>query len=173
VVLPEGRESASTAAGLALMLGATIAWASGSFASARPTLPADPFATTTIQMLVAGLALIAAALAFGEWSDLDAGSFAAGSLAAWAYLVVAGSLIGFSAYVWLLRSAPISLVVTHQYVNPIVAIALGALALNERFSAATAAGAAIIIAAVFATVRTESRQPAAAPMSEPAVDSSG
>jgi drug/metabolite transporter (DMT)-like permease len=172
VILPEGRGSSSTAIGLALMLCATIAWSSGSFASARLTLPSDPFATTTIQMLSAGAALFAVGLAAGEWNDLDAGSFAAGPLAAWVYLVLAGSLLGFSAYVWLLRRAPISLVVTHQYVNPIVAIALGALILDERFSAATAIGAAVIIVSVFATVRIESKSSRRAPRSEPAVDSS-
>jgi drug/metabolite transporter (DMT)-like permease len=172
VILPEGQESGSTALGLAIMLAATIAWSSGSFASSRLTLPADPFVTTTIQMLSAGAVLFAVGLAAGEWEELDTGSLAAGPLTAWAYLVLAGSLLGFSAYVWLLRRAPISLVVTHQYVNPIVAIALGALVLDERFSTATAVGAAVIITSVFATVRIESRARRQAPRGEPAVDSS-
>jgi drug/metabolite transporter (DMT)-like permease len=140
--------------------------------SSRLTLPADPFVTTTIQMLSAGAVLFAVGLAAGEWEELDTGSLAAGPLTAWAYLVLAGSLLGFSAYVWLLRRAPISLVVTHQYVNPIVAIALGALVLDERFSTATAVGAAVIITSVFATVRIESRARRQAPRGEPAVDSS-
>jgi drug/metabolite transporter (DMT)-like permease len=172
VILPEGQESGSTALGLAIMLAATIAWSSGSFVSSRLTLPADPFVTTTIQMLSAGAVLFAVGLAAGEWEELDTGSLAAGPLTAWAYLVLAGSLLGFSAYVWLLRRAPISLVVTHQYVNPIVAIALGALVLDERFSTATAVGAAVIITSVFATVRIESRARRQAPRGEPAVDSS-
>jgi drug/metabolite transporter (DMT)-like permease len=75
-------------------------------------------------------------------------------------------VIGFSAYVWLLGNAPISQVVTHQYVNPLVAIALGALLLDERPSAATLVGAALIIGAVVVTVRSEGRRRAQA--AEPA-----
>ncbi len=81
---------------------------------------------------------------------------------AWVYLVFAGSLIGFTAYAWLLRSAPISLVVTHQYVNPLVAIILGTAFLDERPTPAMLAGAAVVVGAVFVTVRRE-RRPAAPP----------
>ena len=62
----------------------------------------------------------------GEWRDVDASAVSTSSALAWAYLVVAGSLVGFTAFAWLLRHAPISQVVTHQYVNPLVAVALGA-----------------------------------------------
>ena len=65
------------------------------------------------------------ACAFGEYGGARLGHFALDSVLAWAYLVVMGSLVGFTAYAWLLAVAPISLVVTHQYVNPLVAIALG------------------------------------------------
>ena len=70
-----------------------------------------------------------------------------------------GSLIGFTAYAWLLRVAPISLVVTHQYVNPLVAIALGMLFLGERPSPWSLAGAALVLGAVYVTVRREGRAP--------------
>jgi drug/metabolite transporter (DMT)-like permease len=66
-----------------------------------------------------------------------------------------GSLIGFTAYAWLLRVAPISLVVTHQYVNPLVAIALGMLFLGERPSPWSLAGALIVLAAVYVAIRAE------------------
>jgi drug/metabolite transporter (DMT)-like permease len=68
---------------------------------------------------------------------------------------VIGSIVGFSAYAWLLRVAPISLVVTHQYVNPLVAIALGMAFLGERPSAWTLAGAALIIGSVYVAIRAE------------------
>jgi drug/metabolite transporter (DMT)-like permease len=68
---------------------------------------------------------------------------------------VMGSLIGFTAYAWLLRVAPISLVVTHQYVNPLVAIALGMLFLGERPSPWSLAGALIVIGAVYVAIRAE------------------
>jgi drug/metabolite transporter (DMT)-like permease len=79
------------------------------------------------------------------------------SVAAWLYLAVFGSLVGFTAYAWLLRNAPISKVVTHQYVNPLVAIALGALLLNEQLTLAIGIGAALIVGSVFVAVRSENR----------------
>jgi drug/metabolite transporter (DMT)-like permease len=116
-------------------------------------------------MGAAGVFLTGAALAVGESGELDSAAFAADSIVAWAYLVVMGSLVGFTAYAWLLRVAPISLVVTHQYVNPLVAIALGMLFLGERPSPWTMAGALLVIAAVYFVVRAESprkRRPASA-----------
>ena len=95
------------------------------------------------------------ALAFGEYGQIDSGTFALDSVLAWVYLVVMGSLVGFSAYAWLLRVAPISLVVTHQYVNPLVAIALGMAFLGERPSPWALAGAALVIGAVYVAIRAE------------------
>jgi drug/metabolite transporter (DMT)-like permease len=69
--------------------------------------------------------------------------------------MIFGSLVAFSAYAWLMQNAPISTVVTHQYVNPVVAIALGALLLGERLTLPTAVGAAIIVGSVFVAVRQE------------------
>jgi drug/metabolite transporter (DMT)-like permease len=77
------------------------------------------------------------------------------SVVAWLYLGIFGTLVAFTAYTWLLRSAPISKVVTHQYVNPVVAIALGALVLDEQLTLAIAAGAALIVGSVFVAVRSE------------------
>ena len=94
-----------------------------------------------------------------------AAGFTLESIAAWLYLAVFGSLIGFTAYAWLLRNAPISKVVTHQYVNPLVAIALGALLLDEQLTLATGIGAALIVGSVFVAVRQEgstTRLPASA-----------
>jgi drug/metabolite transporter (DMT)-like permease len=119
-------------------------------------LPQDPFVASVYEMAAGGVLLALGSLAFGEWSDLDGGAFAADSVAAWIYLVLAGSLLGFTAYGWLLRSAPISLVVTHQYVNPLVAIGLGVLLLAERPSPLALAGATLVVGAVYVTVRAES-----------------
>jgi drug/metabolite transporter (DMT)-like permease len=157
LVVAPGLGAGSTALGLAIMISASISWSTGSFLSRRLGLPRDPFVATAYEMAAGGVFLIAGALAFGEWRELDAAAFAADSVAAWAYLVVAGSLVGFTAYAWLLRVAPISLVVTHQYVNPLVAIALGMLVLDERPSPAALAGALLVIAAVYIAVRAESR----------------
>ena len=108
-------------------------------------------------MLGGGIVLTVAAVATGELADLDADAFAPGPIAAWAYLAIVGSVLGFTAYVWLLDNAPISQVVTHQYVNPLVAVALGALLLDERPGPATLLGAALIVGAVVVTARREGR----------------
>lgn len=165
VVGPGGLGGGSVAVGLLVMLAASISWSRGSFVSRRLTLPSDPFVATVYEMLGGGLVLVVAALAAGEASDLGREAFQPGPVAAWAYLAVMGSVVGFSAYVWLLGNAPISQVVTHQYVNPLVAVALGAVVLGERPGLATLAGAALIVGAVVVTVRRES---AAAAEREPA-----
>jgi drug/metabolite transporter (DMT)-like permease len=108
-------------------------------------------------MLGGGTVLVLAGLLAGEGGQLDGEALQPGPIAAWAYLAIVGSVVGFSAYAWLLRNAPISQVVTHQYVNPLVAVALGALLLGERPGPATLAGAALIIGAVAVTARHEGR----------------
>ncbi len=155
LVVAPGLGAGSTAIGLAIMISASISWSIGSFFTGRLGMPSDPFVAAVYEMLAGGAFLTAGAIVLGEWRDLDAAAFAADSVAAWVYLVVVGSIIGFTAYAWLLRVAPISLVVTHQYVNPLVAIALGVVLLAERPSPWTLAGAMLIIGAVYAAVRAE------------------
>ena len=155
LVVAPGLGDGTTALGLAVMIGATVSWTTGSFLSKRLSLPSDPFVATAWEMGLGGAFLIVGAAVFGEIGGLGSSSFAVDSLLAWAYLVVVGSLVGFSAYAWLLRVAPISLVVTHQYVNPLVAITLGATFLGERPTPAMLVGAAIVVGAVFVTVRRE------------------
>lgn len=160
LVVGPGLGSGSTALFLVLMVGGTLSWSTGSFLSRRLSLPRDALVAAVYEMAAGGALLAAAALALGEWGELDRAAFALDSLAAWAYLVVAGSLVGFTAYGWLLRVAPISLVVTHQYVNPLVAIALGMLLLGERPSPWALAGAALVVASVYVAVRAESARAA-------------
>lgn len=157
VVGPGGLDGGSVAVGLAVMLAASLAWSGGSFISRRLSLPADPFVATVYEMLGGGLVLVTAGLVAGEGDRLGTDAFQAGPLVAWAYLAIVGSVVGFSAYVWLLRNAPISQVVTHQYVDPLVPVALGALLLGERPGAATLAGAALIVGAVVVTAHHEGR----------------
>jgi drug/metabolite transporter (DMT)-like permease len=172
LVVAPGLGAGSTALGLAIMISASISWSTGSFFSRRLGLPGNPFVATVYEMLAGGALLSLGALVFGEWRELDSAAFAADSVAAWAYLVVAGSLVGFTAYAWLLRVAPISLVVTHQYVNPIVAVALGMLLLGERPNPASLVGALLVVAAVYVAVRAESasasRPASVAPRGTPA-----
>ena len=110
-------------------------------------------------MLGGGIVLVVAGLVAGEAGRIDGDALQAGPVAAWAYLAIAGSVLGFSAYAWLLEHAPISQVVTHQYVNPLVAVVLGALVLDERPRVTALAGAVLIVAAVVVTARHEGRAP--------------
>jgi drug/metabolite transporter (DMT)-like permease len=172
LVVAPGLGSGSTALGLAISISAAFSWALGSFLSRGLALPRDPAVAAVWEMAAGGVFLTVAALAFGEWRDLGGGALTAGSVAAWAYLVVAGSIVGFTVYGWLLRVAPISLVVTHQYVNPLVAIALGVLILGERPSPWSIAGALIVVAAVYVAIRAESptRSPASVGATGPSED---
>ena len=138
---------------------AGISWSLGSFFGHKLPLPRDGFVATTWEMLSAGVFLLVLGVASGELGTMDPGGFTLQSIAAWLYLGVVGSLIGFTAYAWLLRNAPISKVVTHQYVNPLVAIVLGAALLDEQITLTTALGAALIVGSVFVAVRQE-RPPA-------------
>ena len=137
------------------MLIASISWATGSFVSKRLQLPRDPFVAAAYQMGAGGIFLTLGALAVGEGGQLDGAAFTRDSVLAWIYLVVFGSLVGFTAYAWLLGSRPISLVVTHQYVNPLVAIALGMVFLDERPSPLALLGALVVLGAVYVAVRAE------------------
>jgi drug/metabolite transporter (DMT)-like permease len=172
LVVAPGLGAGSTALGLAVMVSSTIAWSTGSFLSKKVTLPRDPFVATAWEMALGGSFLMVGALAFGEYGELGSSTFAPDSVLAWAYLVIMGSLVGFSAYAWLLQVAPISLVVTHQYVNPLVAIALGMAFLGERPSPWTLAGAALVIGAVYVAIRAEfprkTRPASVAPRGTPA-----
>ena len=155
LVVAPGLGAGSTALGLAVMVTATMCWTLGSFLSKRVSVPSDPFVASVYEMAFGGTFLMLGATAFGEYGDLGSGTVAPDSVLEWLYLVVMGSLVGFTAYAWLLRAAPISLVVTHQYVNPLVAIALGMAFLGERPSPWTLAGAALVIGAVYVAIRAE------------------
>ncbi|MGZ7031624.1 MAG: EamA family transporter, partial [Thermoanaerobaculia bacterium] len=143
---------------LLLVLCSSLMWASGSFLSSRLPMPADSFAATSIEMLAGGAILlpIGAAATHPHFS-----AFSARSIGGWIYLVTFGSLVGYTAYVWLLDNAPLGTVATYAYVNPIVAIALGAIVLHESLTWTIAVGALLVLACVALVVRTESIPPEA------------
>jgi drug/metabolite transporter (DMT)-like permease len=127
-------------------------WALGSFLSGRVPLPRDPFAATTLEMLAGGAILLPiGALA----THPDLGAVSARSAFGWVYLVVFGSIVGYTAYVWLLDNAPLGTVSTYAYVNPVVAIALGALVLHESLTWTIGVGAVLVLACVAAVIRYE------------------
>jgi drug/metabolite transporter (DMT)-like permease len=131
--------------GALVAVGAAFAWAAGSLYSRGATLPKRPLVSAGLAALCGGVLLTVFSAASGEFRDAR---FSAESLAAVAYLVVVGTLIGFTAYVWLLRAAPISLVSTYAYVNPIVAVFLGWAILGEAVTARTLLAGAVIVTAV-------------------------
>jgi drug/metabolite transporter (DMT)-like permease len=153
LVLPGSRPSGADALAIGLLLAAAAFWAAGSFFSKSLPLPRDPFVSTATQMLTGGVVLFAAGLITGE--SIGSARFETSSVVAFAYLVVAGSLLAFTAYVWLLQNAPISKVSTYAYVNPVVAILLGWAVLSERVTLMTLIGSAAIVASVAFIVRRE------------------
>ena len=155
-------------AALALVV-TTSAWAGGSLYARGATLPESPLLAASMQMLTASVFLGVAGFAMGEASDVHANSFATKQLIAFAYLVVVGSLIAFTAYAWLLKNVSISVVATYAFVNPVVAVALGTVFLAEPIGWTTVvAGAAIVVAVVLiVTARAPKPKPATAQASEP------
>ena len=156
LLLRPGEQSGdATVLGLAAVVFAAVMWASGSFASPRLKLPGDPLVSTGWQMLLGGLVIVSVGLALGEAPEVDPQAFSTRSLLALGYLIVFGSWLAFTAYAWLLQNAPISKVSTYAYVNPVVAIVLGFLILDEVVTPITVVGAAIIVVAVALVVRIE------------------
>jgi len=156
LIRPGEQSGEATIVGLLACVGAAVMWATGSFASLRLALPRDPLVSTGWQMLLGGAVILLAGLAAGELPDVHLEAFSARSLLALAYLIAIGSCLAFTAYAWLLQNAPLSKVSTYAYVNPVVAIVLGWLVLDEIVTGVTLAGAAIIVLSVALVVRTES-----------------
>jgi len=146
--------------GLAAVLISPIAWSSGSlFASHRAVLPKRPLVATGVQMILGGLVLAVMAAVTGEFADVDVGTISRDSVLALLYLLVMGSLVAFTVYGWLLRIAPLPLVATYAYVNPVVAVILGAIILNETIDLRTVIAGAVIVISVAVTVTARGRMP--------------
>lgn len=139
--------------GAALVLAASAFWAFGSWVQPRLALPRNAFVVTVHEMWTGGAFMVTAGLMRGE--HLDPGSYSADTWLAWSYLVVIGSVVAFSAYVWLLSNAPIGLVATYAYVNPVVAVFLGWLILSEPLTSAVLLGGLVIVVAVGIEITVE------------------
>jgi drug/metabolite transporter (DMT)-like permease len=147
--------------GAGLLLMASLSWAAGSTFARGAALPKSALLATAMEMLCGGAALLLAGAARGELATADPSAFTTESVLALLYLVVFGSLVGFSAYVWLLGVTTAARVSTYAYVNPIVAVMLGWAILDEPITPRVLAAAAVIILAV--AVITTGKRPAAAP----------
>ena len=143
--------------GALILAGASAAWAAGSIYSRGAELPKSPFMATAAEMLSGGALLLVASILRGEPGSVDVGAFSGESLLALAYLIVFGSLIGFTAYIWLLGVSTPSRVATYAYVNPVVAVFLGWAFVDEPITARVLVAAAVIVAAV-AVITTGKRE---------------
>jgi drug/metabolite transporter (DMT)-like permease len=142
-----------SAVGVVIILGAAATWALGTIMARRVTIPSSPALASGMQLLCGGVVLLAAAGAGGEFGSLHLAQVSARSWLALGYLIVAGSIVAFSAYGIAVRSLPTATVATYAYVNPVIAVLLGTLILNERLTPAMLAGGALIVGAVVLVVR--------------------
>ena len=136
---------------LPLLLVASLAWACGSVVSRRGGRgghAGSPLIATGFQMLIGGAAIATYSAIVEGWSTIDLRDFTARSWIGYAYLIVFGSLIGYTAFIWLLRRVSAAAVGTYAYVNPVVAVILGALMANEPLTARTMFASAIVLVAV-------------------------
>lgn len=140
--------------GLLAILCACISWSFGSIYSRHAKHGAEPFLASALQMLGGGVALTLAAVLHGDFARLDLPAITTRSWVAFGYLIVAGSLVGYSTFVWLMKHSTPARVSTYAYVNPIVAVFLGWLLLDEPVTRRTLVASAIIVAAV-AIITTE------------------
>lgn len=132
---------------LAVIL-AAMSWATGSIYGLRAPVPKSALLTAGMQMFAGGLVLLVVSLLMGEWWNFNPAEVSANSWFGLVYLIIFGSLVGFTAYSWLLKNAQPALVSTYAYVNPIVAVFLGWLIAGETFTGQMLIGAGIIVGSV-------------------------
>jgi drug/metabolite transporter (DMT)-like permease len=149
-----------TAMGAVIVLLSALCWSVGSLVSRHTRLPVNPFVASGWQMLFAGLVNVALATAFRAWPQAHWTHAAWGSIA---YLVTFGSLVGYTAYIWLIEHVPVPKLATYAYVNPIVAVILGAIVLGERLGPTEYIGMVAVLAAValLTSSKLKSGKPAA------------
>ncbi len=152
--------------GAAALLCASAIWSVGTLYSGKAKLPDPPLLAIGMEMTAGGALLLVTGLALGEGGQLNLAAVSSNSAWAFVYLVLVGALVGFTAYLWLVRTVPPALATTYAFVNPIVAIYLGWLILAEPVTDRTLLAAAVIIAAVAIITQTRSRKAAPPSLSE-------
>lgn len=135
-------------------LGGSLSWAFGSIYARRAPQPASPLIATATQMMFGGAFLLAFGLGVGEGAQVNPGGFSTKSVLALGYLIAFGAIVGYSAYVWLLRVATAAQVSTYAYVNPVVAVFLGWFFASEPLTPRVIVAAAVIVVGV-AVITTE------------------
>ena len=144
--------------GAAALLAAALFWAIGSLYSRRAKLPSSTLLATAMEMIAGGAILLGASAVLREWRGFDLAAVSPASLLALGYLIVAGSLLGFTAYVFLLGATTPARVSTYAYVNPVVAVLLGWAILGEAVTPRILVAAAIIVASVALIIRHGARR---------------
>jgi drug/metabolite transporter (DMT)-like permease len=142
-----------SAVGVAIILGAAFMWALGTIMARRATIPSSPALASGMELLCGGAALLALAAAGGELGALHLAEVSWRSWLALGYLIVAGSIVAFSAYGIAVRALPTATVATYAYVNPVIAVLLGTLILGEPLTPAMFGGGVLIVGAVVLVVR--------------------
>lgn len=153
---------------IAILLGC-LCWATGSLLSRGGRIRLPILRAVALQMTAGGILLTVAGLVAGEGSDVDLAAASLESVLAWLYLIVFGSVIAFTAYSWLLTVRPSAMVSTYAFVNPVVAVLLGAAWLDEPIGPQTLLASALIVGAVALVIYAKARKaPAPAVVLEPA-----
>lgn len=145
------------ATAIALLLFSALSWAAGSLLSKRTSSNASSLSLAAIQLTAGGAALLLTSLSIGEFREFSPAAVTAPSAAALIYLIVAGSVLGFAAYHWLLDTVPTTQVTTYTFVNPVVAVILGWLFLRESLPPAMLIGGLMVVGSVVTVWRAESR----------------
>jgi drug/metabolite transporter (DMT)-like permease len=147
LVWPTGHTHIRTGPALTVVL-ATLSWAGGSYYSRSAPMPRRPLVMTGMEMVVASVGFLFLSAVRGEISGFAPSAVSAGAWWALGYLTVIGGMVAYTAYVWLLRNATLSLATTYAYVNPIVAVFLGWLLGNERLTPRDLVATAVVVVSV-------------------------
>jgi drug/metabolite transporter (DMT)-like permease len=156
------RQSDASSAGpqvadILLLLGASASWAAGTILSQRWSDATSPIALSGMELIAGGIALSVVSVVLGEPAAFRITDISGASLAAWAHLTIAGTVVSFAAYIWLLNQVPATLVATYTFINPIIAVLLGWTFLDERPGGSMAFGGGLVIASVASLLLAEHR----------------
>ena len=172
-----GPSARGSAWAITAMVAGALLWSAGTLASRRMQLPVSQKTNAGIQMLCGGVLLLALSGLVGEWHRMPPAPvlLSARVVGSMAYLVIAASIISYTAYVWLLTHDSPTRVASYAYVNPVIALIIGAALAGERLAPLQIAGAVLVLAGVFATLQARGRTAAARrePEAEPASESAG
>jgi drug/metabolite transporter (DMT)-like permease len=154
-------------AGAVALVVAAMSWSIASALTRKLPLPSSKAMSAGAQMLAGGIMLALAAAIFGEFRGFDIQAVSRGAWVALAYLIVAGSIVGFTAYVWLIHHESPTKVGTYAYVNPVVAVIVGYFLGGETVGPRTLLGTLLVLVSVVVITTTPATKPAASPLAEP------